>query len=81
MAVTSVAAMESWCQSSGATYPVLADPEHRVAETYGVYNLLGDGHAAPAVFVIEPRGRIGWSHVGQNRSDQVSPSTILEHLP
>jgi peroxiredoxin len=28
--------------NAGIEYPILADPEHRVAEAYGVYGLLGD---------------------------------------
>jgi alkyl hydroperoxide reductase subunit AhpC len=60
---------------------MLADSEHRVAEAYGVYNLLGDGLAAPAVFIVEPDGQISWSYVGQHSGDRVAASTILEHLP
>lgn len=81
LAVASVASVEGWCQSAGVSYPMLADPVHRVAENYGVYNLLGDGLAAPAVFVIETDGRIAWSHVGQHAGDRASAQTILEQLP
>jgi len=81
LAVASVASVEGWCQSAGISYPMLADPVHRVAEAYGVYNLLGDGLAAPAVFVIETDGRIAWSHVGQHTGDRPSAQMILEQLP
>ena len=64
-----------------AAYPMLADPAHQVAEAYGVYNLLRDGLAAPAVFVIDTDGRIVWSHVGRGPGDRPSAQTILEHLP
>ena len=60
---------------------MLADPEHRVAEAYGVYNLLGDGLAAPAVFVIGSDGRIVWSRVRLNPTNRPDAQTILEHLP
>ena len=81
IAVAPAAAIEGWCQSAQTTYPVLADPAHRVTEAYGVYNLLGDGFAAPAAFVIDMDGRIVWSHVGWNYSDLPSVQTIIEHLP
>jgi len=60
---------------------MLADSKHKVAEAYGVYNLLGDGLAAPAVFVIDTDGRIVWSYVGRNSSDRPNTQAILEHLP
>jgi alkyl hydroperoxide reductase subunit AhpC len=62
-------------------YPVLADPDHEVAEAYGVYNLLGDGYAAPSVFIVDSNRDIVWSHVGQSPSDRPQTSTILENLP
>jgi peroxiredoxin len=46
-----------------------------------VYNLLGDGLAAPAVFVIDTDGRIVWSQVSLVPGDQPGAQTILEHLP
>ena len=81
LAVASVASVESWCQAAGISYPMLADPDHRVAEAYGVYDRLGDGLAAPAVFVVEPDGRVAWSHVSQNYGERPGAQTILGHLP
>ncbi len=68
---------------SGAnlSYPILADPDHRIAAAYGVYNLLGDSVATPAVFIIDKSGQIVWSYIGQNISDRPSNQTILENLP
>ena len=63
-----------------ATYPMLADPGHRVAEAYDVYNLLGDQLAAPSVFIIDVNGHIVWSRVGQNSTDRPSAQMILEEL-
>lgn len=65
----------------GASYPMLGDPKHRVAEAYGVYDLLGDRRAAPSVFIIDGDGRIVWSHVGRGPGDRPSVKTLLEHLP
>ena len=79
--VAEVATVESWCQRAGISYPVLADSKHRVSEAYGVYNLLSDNLAAPAVFIIDTDGRIVWAQVSQYSRDFVSGQTILEHLP
>ncbi len=81
LAVASVESVEGWCQSAKISYPMLADPTHQVAEAYGVYNLLGDGLAAPAVFVIDTDGRIVWGHIDQRPGDRSSVQTILEKLP
>lgn len=81
LAVQDQAGAKSAAAMSGATYPILADPEHRAADAYGVYNRLGDGLATPAVFIIDPSGRIVWSYIGQNANDRPGPETILEHLP
>ena len=81
LAVASISSVEGWCQTAAVTYPMLADPAHRVADAYGVYNLVGDGQAAPAVFVIDTDGRIAWSYVGQQPGDRPSVQMILEQLP
>jgi len=81
LAVTPVASVDGVRRSTGATYPILADPAHQVAEAYGVYSLLGDDLAAPAVFIIETDGSILWGHVGRHPDDRPSAQTILEHLP
>lgn len=62
-------------------YPLLADPDHQVAEAFGVYNLLGNGYAAPSVFVIDTDGTVLWSYVGQSRDDRPSASSVLTQIP
>jgi peroxiredoxin len=81
LAVAPLASVDGARNTTGATYPMLADPEHQVAEAYGVYNLLGDNVAAPSVFIIGADGRVVWNYVGENSSDRPNPQTILEHLP
>lgn len=81
LSVNPVSAVNGARQTVKATYPMLADPDHRVAEAYGVYNLLGDNAAAPAVFVIDTDGSIVWSYVGSSAGDRAHAQTILEHLP
>lgn len=62
-------------------YPLLADPDHQVAEAFGVYELLSSGYAAPSVFIIDTDRAIVWSYVAQDRSDRPAVSTILDNLP
>jgi peroxiredoxin len=62
-------------------YPLLADPEHQVADAFNVFDLLGTGYAAPSTFVIDTDGDIVWSYVGQNRSDRPEVASVLEQLP
>jgi len=81
LAVQDVANARRMVQVSGATFPILADPDHAVAEAYGVYNRLGDGIAAPAVFVVDRQGRIVWSYVGRSAGDRPTAEEVLKHLP
>jgi peroxiredoxin Q/BCP len=81
LAVHNVAGAQRVAQVTGAPFPILADPDHAVADAYGVYNLLGDGIATPAVFIIDKSGRIVWSYIGQNAGDRPGVQTILDNLP
>lgn len=65
---------------TGAEFPVLSDAGGKVARRYGVYNLLGDGVAAPATFIVGRDGSILWRHVGQNIADRPSADEILVKL-
>ena len=59
----------------------LAEPDQAVADTYGVYILLGDGVAAPAIFSVNKSGQFVWSYLGQSVSHRPSVQTVLENLP
>ena len=63
-----------------ASYPLLADPTTEVALAYGVFDLLGDGVATPAVFIVKPDRTIHWSHVGKNISDRPTTADILARI-
>ena len=65
---------------AGAEFPVLADTNEDVSKNYGVFNLLGDGVAAPATFVILPDGGVVWGYVGVDIGDRVPTLAILEVL-
>ena len=81
LAVQNVTNAQRMVQVTGATFPILADPDHTVTDAYGVYNLLNDGVATPAVFIIDKSGQIVWSYIGASSSDRPSSQTILENLP
>ena len=65
---------------TGARFPVLADPDGATARNYGVFNLLGDGVATPATFVVKKDGSVGWSQVGGDIGDRAMVSDILNAL-
>ncbi len=63
----------------GARFPVLADPDHAVASAYGIFDLLGDGVAAPATFIISS-GAIVAGHIGQDIGDRIPAPAIIQAL-
>ena len=63
-----------------AEFKLLSDPNGKVVKEYGVYNLLGDGLATPAVFIIGSNRYLEWSHVGTNIGDRPSTGDILARL-
>ncbi len=64
----------------GLQYPVLSDETTDVATSYGVFNLLGDELAAPAVFVVDRRGQIAWRYVGRSVADRPQAAAVLRRL-
>jgi peroxiredoxin len=81
LAVAPMSSVDGARTAAKATFPMMADVDHTVAETYGVYNLLGDKLAAPSVFVIDTDGHILWGHIGRSAGDRPSVQTILDKLP
>ncbi len=63
-----------------AGFPILTDPAGATARSYGVFDLLGDGVAAPATFIITGDRGIVWSQVGEDIADRAAPSEILARL-
>lgn len=64
----------------GIPFPILYDSAADLVREYGVYDLLGDGLAAPSTFVIDTGGVVRWSHVGRRTSDRASAQEILDQL-
>jgi peroxiredoxin len=76
----SVADAREMARLTGAAFPILADPNRQAIGPYGVYNLLGDGVAAPATFIIGADGVLRWFHVGKDVGDRPTPHDILQRL-
>lgn len=65
-------------QQLGLSFPVLADPQVRAINAYGVFNLLGDGVAAPSVFIVDKAGVIRSRYIGRDTGDRPATSSILD---
>ena len=73
----------SWLAVNALPFPLLVDEERTAARAFGVYKLLGlDGVniARPASFLVDARGQIVWSYVGQDRMDRPGDERLLEAL-
>ena len=64
----------------GVDFHVLADEDTSVSREYGIFDLHGDGVAAPATFIINSAGEIIAAHVSQNVSDRPTGEEILFQL-
>ena len=71
---------EELMRELGLNYHVLPDPTGKVVKKYGVYNLLGDGVAAPSVFVISRNQLVSWKYIGESVSDRPNNQTILSEI-
>ncbi len=58
--------------------PVLYDSDAGVAKSWGVFNLLGDGVAAPSLFVFDATGELRAFRVGRNAGDRPGAPEVLE---
>ena len=63
-----------------ADFYVLADNEASIARDYRVFDLHGDGVAAPATFILNQAGDVVVYHVGQNVTDRPTAEAILDQL-
>ena len=63
ISVDDLASHAAWVQElGGLSFPLLSDPEGRVARDYGVLNP-EDGRAFRATFLVTPDGRLAWTVV------------------
>ena len=63
--------------TEGLTYPVLYDTDRAVTRNWGVFDLLGDGVAAPAAFIVDRNGNVAWSQIGENIADRPTSDELL----
>ncbi len=61
----------------GLSFPVAHDTDGRVSKAWGVYDVLGDGLAAPSTFVIDAHGELAFWKIGTNLTDRPSAGEIL----
>ena len=64
----------------GLQFPVLYDIDGDVSRQYAVYDILRDGLAAPATFLLDTEGKIRWEYVAKWDSDRPSNGEILTEL-
>lgn len=64
-------------------FPLLSDPDHRVIDRYGIFNMddpRGREITHPATYVIDGRGVVRWSFVEVNYRVRPSNDDILAEL-
>ena len=61
-----------------AGFPVVSDQDATIMKLYGVYNLLGDGVAAPSIFVLVHEGNMRTSYIGKTAGDRPTAASILQ---
>ena len=62
-------------------FPILyTSQDTAVPESYGVFNLFGDGLASASMFLIDTNGEIAWQSIGLNYTHQVEGAGIVEQV-
>lgn len=67
-------------EHASAEFPVLSDADAGVARRYQVFDLLGDGVAAPATFILDGGLRIVAGAVGDDIGARVPAQVIVNTL-
>lgn len=86
IAVQNLAGADRSARLTSAQFPILADPDHIVADAYGVYDILpeDDGESTPSVFVINQDREIVWKHINTSifeEGDVPYPTCGAERIP
>ena len=63
-----------------AEFYVLADDDAQVARDYRIFDLHGDGVAAPATFILNQAGEVVAYHVARDITDRPTSEVILAQL-
>ena len=65
----------------GYMFPILyTSQDTTVPESYGVFNLFGDGLASASMFLVDNNGEIAWQSIGLNYTHQVEAAEIIEQV-
>jgi glutaredoxin-dependent peroxiredoxin len=73
-------AVRRYIEETGLPFDILIDERRDMARAFGVWHRLGIDAwniARPAVFLIEPDGRISYSFVGDNQREYPSIDELL----
>ena len=71
----------SMAQTTGAKFNLLSDGDHKVIDSYGVFNPNDhDGIAHPAVFIVGKDGRVGYFYVGKNPTDRPADEVLIQEV-
>ncbi len=74
--ITLAAGLEREAGVSPLWFPLLQDPEARTAAAWGV-QMDGSEIAIPSTFILDAKGRIVWSKVGERVTDRPAIRDIL----
>ena len=62
-------------------FPLLfTSADSDVPDSYGVFNLFGDGLASASLFLIDKRGEIVWQSIGEKTGHFVSSEKVLQQI-
>ena len=59
------------------TFKIISDSTYTISQQWEVFNLLGDGVAAPSAFIIGKNNAILWAHRGSSSSDRPPTDFLL----
>ena len=65
------------CQIRGVSFEIISDSTYTISQQWKVFNLLGDGVAAPSAFIIGKNNAILWGHRGSSPSDRPPTDFLL----
>ena len=84
MSVDTVEESATLASGLGLEFPILSDVERQAIHEWGLVHEGGKpgggAIARPAVFLIEPGGRISWRRLTDNYRVRVRPEDLLEAL-
>ena len=61
-------------------FPFLEDKDHKVIDSYGLFNDQGQGWPHPAVYVIDKKGIVQWRFIETDFTVRASNDEIVQAL-